>query len=275
MAIEKWLVSILICTYNAEKTIKRTIDSCLNQTYKNFEILIHDDQSKDKTIEVINNMRDKRIKIIESWKKLWPYKWLNFLLDYAKWDYIAIQDHDDIRHPQKIEMQVEFLENNKKYVGCWTNYLEYYAWDEKWFICESKKRNVSFWIAHTSLIFRNEWYRYNTENDYMCDVFFVKYILTKWKELIHVIPKILTLHYNKSDWKNYSNLRFKYNIKNFKRYISINWCGIKSIIYLIFFSWFKWANSLIKKLMIKKNMTFSKEELMRHPQCMEMVKYLQ
>jgi glycosyltransferase involved in cell wall biosynthesis len=47
------LVSILICTYNAEKTIKETLDSCLNQTYKNFEILIHDDQSKDKTIEII------------------------------------------------------------------------------------------------------------------------------------------------------------------------------------------------------------------------------
>ncbi len=274
MPLEKWLVSILICTYNAEKTIKRTLNSCLNQTYKKFEILIHDDQSTDNTIKIINEIWDKRIKIIKSWKKLWPYKWLNFLIDNAKWEYIAIQDHDDIRHPQKIEMQVEFLKNNKKYVGCWTNHLEYYAWNERWFICENKKTNVSYWIAHTSLIFRNEWYKYNTENDYMCDVFFVKHILTKWKELIHVIPKILTLHYNKSDWKNYSNLRFKYNIKNFKRYISINWYGIKSIIYLIFLSWFKWTNSLIKKLMIKKNKTFSKRELMEHPQCKEMIKYL-
>ncbi|MBQ5944866.1 glycosyltransferase [bacterium] len=46
-------ISILICTYNAEDTIEQTLNSCLNQTYKNFEILIHDDQSKDKTIEII------------------------------------------------------------------------------------------------------------------------------------------------------------------------------------------------------------------------------
>ena len=50
------IVSVLICTYNAEKTIEETLKTCLNQTYKNFEILIHDDQSKDKTIEIINNI---------------------------------------------------------------------------------------------------------------------------------------------------------------------------------------------------------------------------
>ena len=90
------LVSILICTYNAENSIKQTLDSCLNQIYQNFEILIHDDWSKDKTIEVIKWMNDKRIKIIKSWEKLWPYWWLNFLLENAKWEYIAIQDHDDL-----------------------------------------------------------------------------------------------------------------------------------------------------------------------------------
>jgi glycosyltransferase involved in cell wall biosynthesis len=50
------LVSILICTYNAENTIEETIKSCLNQTYKNIEILIHDDQSKDNTIDIINKI---------------------------------------------------------------------------------------------------------------------------------------------------------------------------------------------------------------------------
>ncbi|MBQ7074537.1 glycosyltransferase [bacterium] len=60
------LVSILICTYNAEKTIKNTLDSCLNQTYSSFEILIHDDQSKDKTLEVIESLGDQRIKVLES-----------------------------------------------------------------------------------------------------------------------------------------------------------------------------------------------------------------
>ena len=107
------LVSVLVCTYNAEKTIKDTLNSCINQTYKDFEILIHDDQSNDKTIEIIESLKDKRIKIIESWKKLWPYEGLNFLLIHAKWGYIAIQDHDDLREPEKLEKQVKFLEENK------------------------------------------------------------------------------------------------------------------------------------------------------------------
>ena len=64
------LVSVLICTYNAEKTIEETLRSCLDQTYTHFEILIHDDQSKDRTIELIKTIGDKRIRIIDSGKKL-------------------------------------------------------------------------------------------------------------------------------------------------------------------------------------------------------------
>ena len=52
--MKKPLVSVLICTYNAEKTIKQTLESVLHQTYENIEVLIHDDGSKDKTLDVIN-----------------------------------------------------------------------------------------------------------------------------------------------------------------------------------------------------------------------------
>ena len=131
--MKKPLVSILICTYNAEKTITNTLKSCLDQTYDNFEILIHDDQSKDRTIAVINSIWDRRIKIIKSWKKLWPYAWLNFLLDNAKGEYIAIQDHDDIWHPEKLKEQIKFLEENKNYVWCWTGCLQYFEWSKSWF----------------------------------------------------------------------------------------------------------------------------------------------
>lgn len=270
------LVSILICTYNAEKTITSTLKSCLDQTYDNFEILIHDDQSKDKTIEVINNIWDNRIRIIESWKKLWPYAWLNFLLDNAKGEYIAIQDHDDIWHPEKIEKQVKFLEDNKKYVWCGTSCLEYYDWEDIWFIFGKQERDVSYGVAHTSLVFRNQWYRYDTTNDYLCDWYFLKYVLTKWKKLLHIIPETLTLHYNRSDGKNYSNLWFKYNMKNFRRYFEVYWFTIKSYIYsffLFFVSFFKWSYLLQKKIMFKINGKLTKEELMKDKFCKELVKY--
>jgi glycosyltransferase involved in cell wall biosynthesis len=62
------LVSTLICTYNAEKFIDNTLDSVLNQTYRDQEILIRDDGSKDNTIEVLKNIakKDKRIHIFTS-----------------------------------------------------------------------------------------------------------------------------------------------------------------------------------------------------------------
>ena len=172
------LVSILICTYNAEKTIEETLKTCLNQTYKNFEILIHDDQSTDNTIDVINKIWDKRIKIVESWKKLWPYKWLNFLLEHAKWDYIAIQDHDDLWYPEKLEKQVKFLDENIKYVGCGTKTLMRYEWDNKWFEYYLWKEN--YYTLHPSLMFRNNWYRY-PDKVYMNDAYFQKKVLCDWK----------------------------------------------------------------------------------------------
>ena len=64
--MQRGLVSILICTYNAEKTIVETLKSCLNQSYQNFEILIHDDQSQDKTLAAIQEMNDPRIQILDS-----------------------------------------------------------------------------------------------------------------------------------------------------------------------------------------------------------------
>lgn len=116
------LVSTLICTYNAEEFIEKTLLSVTKQTYKNQEILIRDDWSKDKTIDILLKWKkkDKRISIFTSqelWKKLWAYGGLNFLIDKAKGKYIAIQDHDDIWHSQKLEIQTDFLEKNPHYVG--------------------------------------------------------------------------------------------------------------------------------------------------------------
>ena len=219
------LVSILICTYNAEKTIKQTLDSCLNQTYYNFEILIHDDQSKDKTIEVIKWIWDNRIKIIDSWKKLWPYMWLNFLIDNAKWEYIAIQDHDDLWYSTKIEKQVKFLEEHKEYVGCWTKVLMWYEWDNQWFEYYLWKEN--YYTLHPSLMFRNKWYKY-PGRVYMNDAYFQKIVLCNGKNLIANIDETLTVHRVKKWAENYSYKWFKYTRMNFETIFKLHpvWYGI-------------------------------------------------
>lgn len=248
MTFEKWLISVLICTYNAESTIKNTLESCLNQTYTNFEILIHDDQSKDKTLNIINEINDNRIKVIESWKKLWPYKWLNFLLDHAKWEYIAIQDHDDIRHSKKLEKQISFLDNNKKYIWCWSWFIEYYSKQKAWILV-----NIEWWetnfVAHTSLMFRNWEYRYDENNDFIWDAYFEIRELTKWKKIIYCLPEILIVHYNKESWWNYSDQWFRINMKNFSRYMEVYKNNLRMVLIYIFFTflYFVWWTKLKNK----------------------------
>ena len=243
------LVSILICAYNAEATIKETLESCINQTYKNIEILIHDDKSRDKTLEIIRNFEDKRIKIVESWKKLWPYKWLNFLIDNCNGDYIAIQDHDDIWHPQKLAKQVKFLEDNQKYVGCWTKTFIWYEWDNKWY--QYYLGDECYFTIHPSLVFRNNWYRYIEDKVYMADAYFQKNVLCRWEKKIANINELLTIHRVKKGADNYTYKRFKLTKKNLSTLFSIysltGWiCVIifelmRKIIYPIFHRLKKWS----------------------------------
>lgn len=91
--------------------------------------MIRDDGSSDGTLELLNirSKKDDRVRIfVDPGVKRGPYGGLNFLLDNAKGDYIAIQDHDDIRHPEKLEKQVVFLEENSEYTGCGVQLLYYF-----------------------------------------------------------------------------------------------------------------------------------------------------
>lgn len=248
------LVSILICTYNAEDTIEQTLKSCLNQTYENFEILIHDDQSKDKTIDIINKIWDKRVRIIESWKKLWPYWGLNFLIDHAKWDYIAIQDHDDLRKPEKIEKQANFLEKNPKYVACGTKTLMRYEWDNMWFEYYLWKEN--YYTIHPSLMFRNKWYHY-PNRVYMNDAYFQKKVLCNGKNLIWNIDETLTIHRIKPWAQNYSYKWFKITKKNIQTVFYLH-----PIRYGICAIWFEMIRKLVYPILhrIKKDWWIDKIE---------------
>lgn len=202
------LVSILLCTYNAATTIRATLQSIIDQTYSHRELLVHDDQSSDETRQIITSLWDPRIHIISSGRKLWPYGWLNFLLDHAGGDYIAIQDHDDLRHRDKLTQQIAYLEDHREMIGCGTRTLMRYEWDQKGFEYFLWAKN--YYTIHPSLVFRNGDYRYPTDTVYMVDAYFQKMILCKWKNLIHTIDATFTLHRIKPSASNYSYKRFTY-----------------------------------------------------------------
>ena len=112
-------VSVIIPTYNRAHLIGRAIQSVLNQTYRDFEIIIVDDGSTDNTEEVIKEFqkRDERIRYIKHERNKGYPKALNTGIKAAKGEYIAFQDDDDEWLPEKLEKQMRVFENAPAKVG--------------------------------------------------------------------------------------------------------------------------------------------------------------
>ncbi len=107
-------ISVVMPNYNAEKYIAEAIESILNQSFSDFEFIIIDDGSSDKSWKIIQEYtkKDKRIVAIKNEKNLKICKTLNKWIELARWEYIARMDSDDISHPERLEKQVKFLDKN-------------------------------------------------------------------------------------------------------------------------------------------------------------------
>lgn len=122
-------VSVIIPIYNRADILPRTIKSVLNQTFKDFELIIVDDGSLDNTKEVVEEFqrKDPRIRYIWQENSGAPARPKNTGIKNAKGKYIAFLDHDDEWLPQKLEKQIKLFENSKTnigFVGCNTLVLD-------------------------------------------------------------------------------------------------------------------------------------------------------
>lgn len=118
--IKNNLVSVLIPAYNHENYIQETIESIINQTYPNIELIILDDGSKDKTWEKITELKPKCenrfVKIhFETKQNEGTCITLNKLLKLSSGEFVYIIASDDLAKPQAIEKEVKFLQNNPDY----------------------------------------------------------------------------------------------------------------------------------------------------------------
>lgn len=104
-------VSVIIPVYGVEKYIAATVQSVLDQTYTNFEILIIDDASPDKSVEICQKFTDPRIKIIHQANRGLAGA-RNTGIRHAQGEYLAFLDGDDLWLPQKLEKQIAHLENS-------------------------------------------------------------------------------------------------------------------------------------------------------------------
>ena len=111
--IENPLISVLLSVYNDDKNIKKSIDSILSQSYKNIELLVIDDCSTDKTYEIINEIKDSRVKIFRNKDNKGLTKSLNILIKESKGQILARQDSDDVSLPNRLEIQYSELQKSQ------------------------------------------------------------------------------------------------------------------------------------------------------------------
>lgn len=130
------LISIVVISYNSEKTIERTLKSIEKQTYKKIEIVISDDGSKDKTVKIIEEWKKKKesifenIKIIKSSQNTGIPKNCNRGLKEVKGEYVKFIAGDDILLKDCIEKNYNFLKKNNKKI-CFSKMVWFYSNGEK------------------------------------------------------------------------------------------------------------------------------------------------
>ncbi len=145
--------TILIPAYNCGKYILDTLTSVLNQSYVNYELLVIDDGSTDNSCEIIKSIADDRIVFLQNPKNVGIVKTLNRGIGLARGKYIARMDADDVMLGNRLQEQIDFLENNLDYgmVGGW-----YKVTDEEGETLDCLKTVLAHEDIKVGLIFTNQ-----------------------------------------------------------------------------------------------------------------------
>lgn len=144
------LVSIIMPSWNTGKFIIETIQSVINQTYTNWELLIVDDCSTDNTEEIVASFKDDRIKYFRNKKNSGAALTRNRALREARGEWIAFLDSDDLWMSEKLEKQIDFMKKN----GYSLSYTEYEKIDE-----DSKSLNI--YVSGPEKVNKRQMYNYD------------------------------------------------------------------------------------------------------------------
>ena len=197
------MISILLPIYNGEKYLRESIDSILNQSFKNFELLVGFNGTIDNSKEIVRTYNDPRIKIFDYGSDKGKAKTLNKLLKETKYNWIALQDDDDIWIQTKLEKQI-LLINDYDIIGTFIHYINENGsiigkpnLSTSSFDIQKKSIDGDNQVANTSAIFKksdafyiNGW---KEELDGIEDYDFWLRLMRNGKKFINV-PKELVLH---------------------------------------------------------------------------------
>src|SRR5690606_18959223 len=117
MELKKRLVSIVTPLYNGEHYVSETIESVLSQTYKDWELIVVDDCSKDNGCQIVESYiaKDARIKLLKNESNSGPAKTRNTAIAAARGQYIAFLDSDDLWTENKLSDQIDFMNRNEAF----------------------------------------------------------------------------------------------------------------------------------------------------------------
>lgn len=214
-------VSVILTSFNHERYLQEAIDSVLNQSFADFELIIWDDASTDNSWELINQYSDPRIKPFRNeypMRGIWGIN--KAIAEHARGEFMAIHHSDDVWHPEKLAKQVSYLDSHPETGGVftWAQVIDEHGSEksESWFI--QKKKTRWQWLHqlftgenhlnHPSALVRKSsyeavgLYRYGLAQT--ADAEMWSRLLLKFD--IFVIPEKLTKHRLFSDGSNTSGV---------------------------------------------------------------------
>lgn len=150
-------ISVVTASYNYQDYIKETIQSVLDQTYKDWEFIIVDDCSTDNSVEVIKSYKDDRIKLFVNEKNLGLKETLKFGIKQASGDWVAILESDDILKQDYLEKKYEVIKRNPNVAVIFN--------DVELFGDENRVKNTTPTIIETSNLLQNKIYPCNIFDD--------------------------------------------------------------------------------------------------------------
>lgn len=206
-------VSVLLPVYQGERYLREAIDSILNQTFTDFEFIIIDDASTDRSAEVIGSYRDSRIRFIRNDTNLGLTTTLNKGLELACGEYVARMDQDDVSLHERLAKQVAFMDSRPELAACGTWAKEI---DEEGRIIGYRRITIGeqmvygFWwpcpIIHPSAVIRKSLLgdlRYNPEVGHAAD--YDLWLSLRKKYALDNLPEYLILyrvHYESTSIKH-------------------------------------------------------------------------
>lgn len=259
-------VSVIIPYYNRESTIERALNSVVEQSYKDYEIILIDDGSSDNSHEIVDDFIKKRkeYKIINLYQdNSGPSKARNRGIEEAKGEYIAFLDSDDSWVPNKLEIQMNFLQKNKEVMILGTDYNNIINGNistkssntNKYKEVGFYKRLIKCYFPTSTVVIKREVFeefRFNEEQKYAEDTLLFLKILRKYPGGKIELPLVnyYKLEYGAGGLSSRLKEVEMWELKNFKTLREENKFNNKKInfvfyIFLICFSYLKYMRRIV------------------------------